>query len=72
MVNGYGDTEDPLTPIKLTRDRFRPDFRAGRVLTQPATITYSPIFDKGFLSLLSSPHQFLIYFEIYDVQLRSS
>ena len=33
----------------LERDRFRPNWRRGEVLTKRCKSTYSPIYDKGWL-----------------------
>ena len=48
MVKEYGMNPPNKQPrVKLTRDRFRPNFREGSVKTIATTITYSPICDKG-------------------------
>lgn len=45
MVEKYGDADD--NAVQIERDRFRPNWRKGRVLTKACTTTYSPIYDKG-------------------------
>ena len=42
----------------LERDRFRPNWRRGEVLTKRCKSTYSPIYDKGWLVMFecSSAH----------------
>ena len=45
MVNNYGIGDQQR--ITLERDRFRPNWRKGQVVTQRCTTTYTPIYDKG-------------------------
>ena len=45
MINNYGVV--PRDQVILDRDRFRPDWRKGQVLTKQCTTSYSPIYDKG-------------------------
>lgn len=46
MINSYGRNKQENC-ITLERDRFRPNWRRGEVLTQNCSFTYSPIYDKG-------------------------
>ena len=45
MVNNYGIGDQQR--ITLERDRFRPNWKKGQVVTQRCTTTYTPIYDKG-------------------------
>ena len=45
MINKYGHV--PKDQVILERERFRPNWRKGHVLTKPCTTSYSPIYDKG-------------------------
>ena len=46
MINDYGKKKIENI-VTLERDRFRPNWRRGEVLTQNCQISYSPIYDKG-------------------------
>ena len=47
MINAYG--EDVVNQVILKRNRFRPNWRKGHVLTKKCSTMYSPIYDKGLV-----------------------
>ena len=51
MINDYGKSKNENV-VTLERDRFRPNWRRGEVITQNCQITYSPIYDKGKQDLI--------------------
>ena len=69
MINNYGLV--PRDAVCLDRDRFRPDWRKGIVLTKHCPSSYSPIFDKGIFPkkqpLLIFLHLLGLVDELYDV-----
>ena len=44
MINGYG--EDVVNQVILERNKFRPNWRKGHILTMKCSTMYSPIYDK--------------------------
>ena len=44
MVNNYGNDDNQVVS---ERDRFRPNWLRGQVVTQKCSTTYRPIYDKG-------------------------
>lgn len=46
MINKYG-TPEQYPRITLERERFRPDWKQGQVVTQLVSTSYTPIYDKG-------------------------
>lgn len=52
MINNYGNENNHVV---LDRDRFRPNWRRGRVVTQKCSSTYKPIYDKGFILQIFPP-----------------
>ena len=68
MINNYGLV--PREAVCLDRDRFRPNWHKGIVLTKNCPISYSPIFDKGIFSTADAEIIFCLQGlvdELYDV-----
>ena len=68
MINNYGLV--PREAVCLDRDRFRPNWHKGIVLTKNCPISYSPIFDKGIFSTADAEIIFNLQGlvdELYDV-----